>query len=266
MEVSGRETYANLHGSFDHGRAMAFRDCEAINFVMFVSAALAKLYVIASFTFRVCCTDWKQRSFLRYWAWQAENKLRSSFQDRVNMKNIMWLNKIRSLSGLCWGFCYMCQNGDNPTWTTVMSWRRVLRKWRQEWPKLWLQTCWQTVSKMLCVSAAEKEDGCDARKWPRGAERTWKLSGRLLLCRPWTGTVDGGQGQGQWSGKSEQESQEELRMFLDDLSFVNSVWISQMYKEHLSCRGLYLSQKSGSQKMQCWPNVVKTNMLSPIAR
>ena len=43
MEVSGRETYANLHGSFDHGRAMAFRDCEAINFVMFVSAALAKL-------------------------------------------------------------------------------------------------------------------------------------------------------------------------------------------------------------------------------
>ena len=36
-------------------------------------------------------------------------------------------------------------------------------------------------------------------------------------------TVDGGQGRGQWSGKSEQESQEELRMFLDDLSFVNSV-------------------------------------------
>ena len=73
--------------------------------------------------------------------------------------------------------------------------------------------------------SSRKEDGCDARKWPRGAERTWKLSGRLLLCRPWTGTVDvdGGQGQGQWSGKSEQESQEELRMFLDDLSFVNSV-------------------------------------------
>ena len=38
--------------------------------------------------------------------------------------------------------------------------------------------------------SSRKEDGCDARKWPRGAERTWKLSGRLLLCRPWTGTVD----------------------------------------------------------------------------
>ena len=46
--------------------------------------------------------------------------------------------------------------------------------------------------------SSRKEDGCDARKWPRGAERTWKLSERLLLCRPWTGTVDvdGGQGQG----------------------------------------------------------------------
>ena len=200
MEVSGRETYANLHGSFDHGRAMAFRDCEAISFVMFVSAALAKLYVIASFTFRVCCTDWKQRSFLRYWAWQAENKLRSSFQDRVNMKNIMWLNKIRSLSGLCWGFCYMCQNGDNPTWTTVMSWRRVLRKWRQEWPKLWLQTCWQAVSKMLCVSAAEKRMAAMQGNGP-GEQRGHGsyLEGCCSVDRgqgQWTWTVDGGR----WTG------------------------------------------------------------------
>ena len=57
-------------------------------------------------------------------------------------------------------------------------------------------------------------------------EAIWKVAALWTVDRDsgrgqWT--VDGGQGRGQWSGKSEQESQEELRMFLDDLSFVNSV-------------------------------------------